>query len=441
MNKKKTVITFAIIIFIVLVYFLGVFFFTNYTYPNTKFNGLDVSFKKIDDVFEKSRYTNLTIEDKNNIEYSLNPKELGFISDWEKEIVIEQNEFLWPKEIFKSHEYENKLVRKINEESLEDWINKSQLLQNQITPQDASIIYENDKYLIKKEIEGNTLDTNKLIKTIEYNFLNSNNTIRLKDEYIYPAIYSKDLESKVQALNLLADKKLFLVFQDGTEEPISYYEKFIDEDSFEVSREKVADYVMDLKIKHDNLRKERDFKTFNGENIKVSGGNFGVQINKKETIDAIYTALTSNTVNKIPIVYTSKAINNGNIGNTYIEISLSNQRMVYFKDGNIVVDTPIVTGIPNGKYNTPRGIWEVWIKNQDRYLQGTNLDGTKYKSWVNYWMQVDYTGVGIHDASWQSSFGGSRYKYAGSHGCINTPLKAMRLLYENTEMGTPVIVY
>ena len=190
--------------------------------------------------------------------------------------------------------------------------------------------------------------------------------------------------------------------------------------------------------------KSREFLNFNGEKITVKGGNYGILINLNKTVESILKEINKSNIENneiIELVYTSKAPNGGQIDKTYVEISISDQRMVFYKDGTIVVDTAIVTGIPNGHYNTPRGVWNVWIKETNRYLQGKNLDGSEYKSWVNYWMQVDYTGVGIHDASWQSSFGGQRYKWAGSHGCINTPYNAVQTIYNNIDLGTPVIIY
>lgn len=440
MRKGKIVIT--LLAFLAIIYFGGVYVFSKYTYPNTVVNGVEVPLKNIHEVFETSRFQDIKIEDKDGNEYTLDPKNLDFKSNWEKELIVDQEEYIWPAKIFQNHSYKNKLIREINSENLQNWIYSSDLIKKQVNPVDANIAFEDGKYILNKEIEGSKLNVEKLSKGIESTFLSFEDSLKLDNEYyIFPEVYEDDLKEKYNKLSKLADKKISLVLQDGKEEPITNYERFVDESNYEVSKDKVKEFVMELKSKYDNLRSERDFTTFSGKQIKVSGGNFGVQINRDKTTEAIYKSLTTESDGKVPISYSSEAINNGEIGNTYIEISIADQRMVFYKNGEVVADTPIVTGLPNGRYNTPRGVWKVWIKNQDRYLRGLNADGTKYESWVNYWMQIDYTGVGIHDAYWQSSFGGKRYQWAGSHGCINTPLKSMRLIYENTEMGTPVIVY
>jgi lipoprotein-anchoring transpeptidase ErfK/SrfK len=55
-------------------------------------------------------------------------------------------------------------------------------------------------------------------------------------------------------------------------------------------------------------------------------------------------------------------------------------------------------------------------------------------------MQV-YKGIGIHDASWRDDYGGDIYETAGSHGCVNTPYDKMLELYNETEVGTPVVMF
>ena len=50
-------------------------------------------------------------------------------------------------------------------------------------------------------------------------------------------------------------------------------------------------------------------------------------------------------------------------------------------------------------------------------------------------------GIGIHDATWRSKFGGDIYKYDGSHGCINLPLSFAAQVYEIAEPGMPVLCY
>ena len=127
-----------------------------------------------------------------------------------------------------------------------------------------------------------------------------------------------------------------------------------------------------------------------------------------------------------------------------IFISIENQKETLIRNGNIIISTPIVTGFL-GTSDTPRGVFSIIqmkkiTNNIPVTLSGKNSDGTPYTSYVDYWMRI-YRGIGIHDAyRWRSEYGGEIYKTDGSHGCINTPKKAMKIIYENSKIGLPVYV-
>ena len=59
---------------------------------------------------------------------------------------------------------------------------------------------------------------------------------------------------------------------------------------------------------------------------------------------------------------------------------------------------------------------------------------------VDYWMRF-VRGIGFHDATWRYAFGGNIYYANGSHGCVNLPYESARTMFNNTEIGTPVVCY
>jgi lipoprotein-anchoring transpeptidase ErfK/SrfK len=118
--------------------------------------------------------------------------------------------------------------------------------------------------------------------------------------------------------------------------------------------------------------------------------------------------------------------------NTKIVITISEQKLRYYQKGKVVFETDVVTGINNG---TPKGTYSILNK-----ARNVTLVGEDYESKVRYWMAFIGRNYGIHDASWRSRFGGTIYKYNGSHGCVNVSSKAAAELYNMVEVGTPVIV-
>ncbi len=123
------------------------------------------------------------------------------------------------------------------------------------------------------------------------------------------------------------------------------------------------------------------------------------------------------------------------IGSTYIEVDMGEQKMYYYVNGVLKIDTPIVTGNTSRRMGTPSGVNFVYLKQKNRVLRGRD-----YASPVDFWMPVKGN-IGIHDASWRSKFGGEIFKTNGSHGCINTPRDAMEQLYDMAEVGTPVVMF
>ena len=121
------------------------------------------------------------------------------------------------------------------------------------------------------------------------------------------------------------------------------------------------------------------------------------------------------------------------LGDTYIEIDISSQKMVYYKDGKKFLSTSVVTG----KNITPtvKGLFSVYSKNRDYTMRGVG-----YTSHSDYVLKF-YNAYYIHDSSWRSNYGGNIYKYNGSHGCVNTPYKKVKTLYENTSVGTKVLIH
>ena len=118
-----------------------------------------------------------------------------------------------------------------------------------------------------------------------------------------------------------------------------------------------------------------------------------------------------------------------------MEIDLSGQYIWYYKNGEVLVSTPITSGTMNTGHGTPSGVYFINCRSQN-----TILVGEDYRTPVNFWMQV-VGGVGIHDSLWRSVYGGTEYLNAGSHGCINTPYDAVSSIFWNIEVGTPVIMY
>lgn len=129
----------------------------------------------------------------------------------------------------------------------------------------------------------------------------------------------------------------------------------------------------------------------------------------------------------------------GNLGDTYIEIDISKQKIKYVKDNKNALITSVVTG----KDTTPTvmGKFDVYQKCRDYTMHGYDSSGRlAYTSHSDYVLKF-YKAYYIHDASWRTAFGGNIYKYSGSHGCVNTPYQKVKKLYNITKLHTNVLIH
>ena len=206
-----------------------------------------------------------------------------------------------------------------------------------------------------------------------------------------------------------------------------------------LDEERVEQWVEQLAESYNTCGTALEFQSTRGDIVNVRYDTYGTELDteteKKYLVVAMKEERTE-TIFHIP-AYKQEGFARGldDIGKTYIEVDMTSQHMYYYEDGELMLDTDIVTGNTGRRMGTPEGINFVYNKQRNRVLRGAD-----YATKVKYWMPVRGS-VGIHDAGWRKEFGGEIYQRNGSHGCINTPPEMMAELYEMVEIGTPVIMF
>ena len=201
--------------------------------------------------------------------------------------------------------------------------------------------------------------------------------------------------------------------------------------------EKVFAFVDWLADTYDTVGAERTFHATRGDIVKVEGGIYGNLIDREAEKEYLLDAFLQKKAEIHTPVYSQMARKQGldDIGDTYIEVDMTEQKMYYYEKGVLKLETEIVTGNMRRRMGTPEGVNFVYNKQKNRVLRGPG-----YASPVKFWMPVK-GGIGIHDAGWRKEFGGDIYQTAGSHGCINTPKDKMEELFDCVQIGTPVVMF
>ena len=208
----------------------------------------------------------------------------------------------------------------------------------------------------------------------------------------------------------------------------------------------IADYVAQIAAQYDTVGTEREFYTTSGRVVYVYGSNYGWMIDQATEVARLTEEVRSGAqvVREPAYLMTANAHGINDFGDTYIEVDMGWQHMYYYQNGSIIFDSDFVSGDINySDRATPSGIYTLYFKTSPATLRGEidpETDKPEYETDVTYWMPFN-GGIGFHDADWQPYFGGDRYMYGGSHGCINLPYYAAAELYDIIQYDVPIICF
>ena len=447
---------------VILVGYAGVgFYYQDKFYPGTSINGVDCGGKDIAYVRELLKNSaetySLTISERGGQTESIDGKtiQLSYKDDNEaQEVKKQQNSWLWPIQIFGEKDYTVNAESSYNEESLNQAVSALTCMQDaNMTPaQDAKVEDNGTSYVIVPEVEGTTLDKEKTLAAVKEAVDQRQTELSLENAgcYVQPAVRQDDesLKKDAEQLNKFTSLQASLDFGTGTEtvtrDQLKSWLKKGDDGKYYFDTETVKQTVIAWSEKYNTIGQPRDFVTSEGATVHLTQGDYGWRLWQDKTTESLVNMLNAGQSGPVEPtwLYSGEKHGGNDIDGTYVEISISEQRMWFYKNGTLLVDTPVVTGNPNKGNGTPSGgVWRLKDKASPSTLVGRNPDGSiEYETPVNYWMPFN-GGVGIHDLTSRTSFGGDIYLYNGSHGCINTPLENARTIYENIEVNTPVVVY
>ncbi len=463
-RKKITIITLASILGAIFVVYIGfVIFFSNHFFFDTKIAGVDVSMKSVSEatklVNSVADNYSLTISEIDGDKTIINREDADIkvvVDSNMKDICKKQNSFAWLFNINSSYNYNIDVTVTYDENKLIQTIDSLPCMQseNMVSPVNPILKYEDGQYIIVEEVEGSTINKDNFTNAIIEALNAGENTLIADDANVYVRPeYTSESQEVIDALNELNSyANMVITYKMGENlVPIGLEEIhnwLTISSSYEVSYSvsKIGKFVHDFAEKYDTYGKERTFTTSKRKTIKVLGKYMGWQIDQEAEVEALETILQDGySIHREP-EYSQVGITYGDendIGNTYIEVDLTNQHVYAYKNGRLFVDGDIVSGNVALRHTTPAGLYQIKYKQSPAVLRGKKLeDGTyEYESPVTYWMPFN-GGIGLHDADgWRSRYGGSIYLRAGSHGCVNMPRSVAKEIYKNFDAGTPVVCY
>lgn len=458
-RKKKNAGFIILIVFALIlaaVYFGIAFYFSGHFFSNTRINGLDCSKKTVEEAKEliedKIMEYQLTLVERGGKTETLTAQQLDMeYADDNKieEVMKKQNPFTWIVAFTGNKVYTVSANRTYNKEALEALMDRLECFNPEVltAPADAFLERGEEGYALIPEVEGNTPDRERVKKAIVQAIEDGKTKLDLEEEdlYLKPAVRSTD-EDMINAfaqIQELTRAKVTYDFKDRTyvvaAGEIAGWLVQDEDGNYRIDEKEAGRFVRQMAYETDTYALKRQFKTTLGTTVDLEGGDYGWVINKEKTTEQLLEKVRAGAEETIEPVYLYKGKDRAknDIGGTYVEISIDEQKMWCYKDYELVVETDVVTGRVSKGWDTPKGgVWAIDAKARNWHLTSEEFG---YDTLVSYWMPFNGN-VGIHDAK-RTKWGGTVYINSGSHGCINTPIENVEKVFNAVEIGTPVIVY
>ena len=429
--------------------------------PGTVINGIPVSGMTPQDAksymegFFNGNYT-LKLQDKNGNKETIRDTDIGLEMQVTGDIgavLTDQNARGRENGPGIDNKYQVDAKMVYDERRLDAILSELSCVKNGTPTTDAYIsAYEEGKdFSIIPEVQGTEIDMDRLKETVRNALDNRTSLVSLADTGCYKQVSVKSDNEELNRLcsNMNRFKDVTITYTFGDQKELlagTEIAKWINGGTgtgMAIDEQKAAAYIKSLADKYDTYGKPHVYKSTSGREVTING-NYGWQINQQEELAALKNMINNcSSQTREPAYSQTAASRNGyDFGNTYVEIDMGEQKLYMYKDGECIVNTPIVTGNVSKNYTTPEGLYTLYYKERNRILRGPKLaDGSySYESPVSYWMPFN-GGIGLHDATWRGKFGGTIYKTNGSHGCINMPLNAAKTVYENVYKNIPILCF
>ena len=468
-NHKKPVLICGIVVLVLLVVYLaGMLYYNDKFLNGTMVNGSDVGGmtlqKANDQLSKKVNGQSLKLIFNDGQSEILQSAQLGVSYNKDNslnQLMKNQNKWAWFIGFFKNEKNTLTDLIQISDENLTNGIASMEHAkeENQIAPTDAYIQYKDGSFSIIEETLGSKFNIEELVKNIKVALSEGKQQLDVTkaNGYVKPQVYKddQDLNNQLKAANEYCLSAITYTTPKGKEIAldgstlITWLSKQ-DDGSYtkdeRVFKEKLTAFVKELASQYNSIGATRTFTGKDGQSHTVSGGTYGFRVSTDSEVSALLKMINENKSenNRIP-EHTGQLPSgeNGGLGTTYLEINITKQHLWFVKDGSVVLESDFVSGKESDPTRlTPSGTYYIYNKERNRVLRGTKQPNGKYEyeSPVSYWMPFN-KGIGLHDASWRSTFGRDIYINSGSHGCINLPTGFAGSLYSQIYVNLPVVVY
>jgi len=451
----------ALLIPLIGIYVGGTVYFSDRFFFNTEVNGVDFSRQRVTDArtFVESRADDfyLTIIDVDGQTERISASEIDFrfsANETIEDLFEAQNPFAWPLSLMNSQTAYASVALSFDEELLNARVSSLDVVTGgQTAPVSAHVMMEGNDVVITPHQYGNVVKVDVLQELLLASINNFEHEFRIDeaDIFVQPELTTESsiiIDTYEHANRYLSAQITYLV---GTEvlldrEVIANWVAIDDYFNVHLDEEHARAWLSEFISTVNTHGTTRSLTTPLGRNVTVTGGYYGWRVDPDAEFDQLVENIRNGDITQREPIYSQRAISHGphDWGDTFLQVDMGIQHMWAIIDGEVVFESPVVTGLPEGRRATPEGVYFILERQRERTLIGATDPTTGepiYRTPVAYWMRTTWSGHGFHDATWQTEFGGTRYQTHGSHGCTNLPLDAASELFDLTFIHMPVVVH
>ncbi|MDO8444452.1 MAG: L,D-transpeptidase, partial [bacterium] len=315
--------------------------------------------------------------------------------------------------------------------------------------QDATLQIQNGEIVLQNSLDGQTVQTERLVNQIMSLAGTSSNKIVLSTAITPAKITNASFDSaKQQATNLL-DKTYLFTYTDKrylpTKAQVGNWIEFVTAGTQTVAQlnnSNVKAYLNTIAKNFEITMKNRKINASTNE--VIDAGQDGLYLDKDAAVSGLLAQLKNTTVAvamtttvtpaKEIKVFPNEGLVLGRFESKYIDITLSTQQLCRI-EGPTLIDCNIIS---SGKASmpTPTGTYAIQNKNPRAW-------SAEYGLWMPWWEAFSGS-YGLHELpEWPNGVkeGANHLGIPVSHGCVRLGVGPAETLYNWTEIGTPVYIH
>ena len=346
------------------VVYIGIsIFFMSHFFVNTEINGHDFSGKSAADVEaymkEQVKDYQLEILEKDNQSDIIDGDDISLKYEENSDIqdaLKKQNGFLWPKAFFGKNTQKVTVDVSYDEDALNTLIqNLKPVTVEQTQPVSATPKFDGEKFVVEPETYGTAVNMEVLSEKIHTYISEFKSKLDMKEEGCYAepkfTSESKEVQAACDTMNNYCKASITYTMGEDVVVDKALISGWLTVDgdmNVTFNTDAVRAWLTEFGDTYDTQGTTRTITTPTGKTAEVSGGDYGWSIDEDTEFEALTNSIKNGeTVTKEPAYYQTAAAHGAqDWGTTYLEVDLSAQHMWYIVDGNIALETDVVTGVP-----------------------------------------------------------------------------------------------